>query len=142
MVISGVWPCQSDPIANGPYQGAIPCVSPDPRFHPDTYNWLFREVDLSLSNWWYSGPTATTPNQPQVAAATPAADGDSLPSQLAYAALDTNVECGMAQKCFDSGNIDHCQADLSELIPTMFDKAKVYSPNSSNLGVLGSCSYL
>ncbi len=40
MVISGEWPCQSDPIANGPYQGATPCVTGDLHFATDTYNWL------------------------------------------------------------------------------------------------------
>ena len=142
MVISGVWPCQSDPIANGPYQGTTPCVSQDPRYTTDTYNWLFREVDLSLSNWWYNGPTATTPYQPQVAAATPTLSGVALPYQLAYTAANIQVDCHMSASCFSPADLDYCQADISELILSMFDRAKVYRPNSSNLGVLGSRSHI
>ena len=114
MVISGVWPCQSDPIANGPYQGATPCVTNDPHFQTDTYNWLFREVDLSLSNYWHNGPTATTPNQPQVATATPGPSGDALPAQLAWTAANKHVDCHMSSSCFSPADLDFCQTNLSE----------------------------
>lgn len=114
MVISGVWPCQSDPIANGPYQGAMPCMSHDPRFSANTYNWLFREVDLSLSNYWHNGPTATTPNQPQVAAATPGPTGDALPAQLAWMSANIQVDCHLFSTCFEPGDLQYCEAEISK----------------------------
>ncbi len=86
----------------------------DLHFATDTYNWLYHEVDLSLSNYWHSGPTPTTPNQPQVAAATNGPSVAALPAQLAFKAANIQVDCHMASSCFVPADLDFCQADISK----------------------------
>lgn len=113
---SAEWACTSDEFANPIYQGAIPCTQNDPLFVTDTENWIYRNVDYSLSNWWNAGPTRTTQSQPNVPAPTGTlSTNDALPKQLAWTALNIQVDCSLAGGCIDQSAIDFCQADQSRL---------------------------
>lgn len=112
---SAQYACTSDTFANPIYQGAVPCTEADPLFVTDTENWIYRNVDYSLSNWWYNGPTRTTPSQPNVPAPTATeTNSDALPKQLAWQALNVEVDCSLGGDCISQSAIDFCQADQSK----------------------------
>lgn len=112
---SAQYACTSDVFANPIYQGAIPCTKGDPLFVTDVENWIYRNVDLSLSNYWNNGPTRTTPSAPNIPGPTGTMSTDGgLPQQLAFQALNVEVDCSLAGACIDQSAIDWCQADQSK----------------------------
>lgn len=112
---SAQYACTSDEFANPIYQGAIPCTKADPLFVTNVDNWIYRNVDLSLSNYWHNGPTRTTPSAPNVPGPTGTRSTDgALPKQLALQVLNVEVDCSLAGACIDQSAIDWCQADQSK----------------------------
>ena len=130
--------CFNDLYANGIYQGQNPCIYNDPLYITDVDNWIYREVDYSLSNYWFNGPTRTTPHGPNVPAAT--TDGtDGLPKQLIWHAMNVQVDCSLKGECVKPGEIDFCQADISKssLIFSCPHEAHLHRPIYAYMGVLG-----
>ena len=111
---SAQYACTSDTFANPIYQGAVPCTTADPLFVTDTENWIYRNVDYSLSNWWSNGPTRTTPSQPNAPGPTATINSDALPKQLAWQVLNVHVDCSLAGDCISQSAIDFCQDDQSK----------------------------